>query len=379
MRVALELQPCCGQRSGIGNYTYELARRLKNRDGMEFCGNVFNFLEYNDNSQALAGITMPIRECRLLPYGAYRRLWNLLPAQSERLFRQEADLRVFFDYVVPPKIPGKTVTTIHDMSYLRFPDTLSPRNLRRLNSGVLSSVEKSERVVTISEFAKREVMELLGVPEEKIAIVSPAPSLFEGGADFGLRAEKYGIRRPYLLYVGTIEPRKNLLRLLKAFQLLQREEKIPHQLVLAGGSGWANKEICREAENTDNVVMTGYVPREQMGALYRNAEAFVFPSLYEGFGIPPLEAMHYGCPVICANAASLPEVVGDAAELVDPYDERSIAKGIYRLLSDAERASELVKQGRRQAEKYTWERSAQRLMDLCLEIETGQKGDRSGA
>lgn len=368
MRVALELQPCCGKRSGIGVYTYELAKRMQDRDGLEFCGNLFNFLGGDDNQAALAGISMPVRESRLFPYGVYRRIWNLVPIPHQSLFPGHADLIVFFNYIVPPRVSGKVVATVYDMTYLRFPETMDAKNRRRLQSGMANSVERSGHILTISEFSKREIMELLKIPEEQVSVVPCAPSVSGRAADFTVCAAKFRLRKPYLLYIGTIEPRKNLVRLLKAFARLKREQNIPHQLVLAGGKGWANEEIYQAAASVEDVVFTGYLSEGEKYALYENAEAFVFPSLYEGFGIPPLEAMTFGCPVVCADAASLPEVVGDAAELVDPLDEISIAEGIWHVLSNREHADEIVRRGYERAKKYTWAASADKLTDVCKAV-----------
>ena len=371
MKVALELQPCCGSRSGIGAYTYELAKRLRSQADLEFYGNIFNFAGKNDNSQALQGITIPIHESRLFPYGIYRRIWDIAPISYNHLFPNQTDLTIFFNFIIPPRISGHVMTVVHDMTYLRYPETMAAQNLRRIKNNIRQSVERSSRVLTISAFSKGEIAELLGVPAERISVVYPAPSLQPGTADFGTCCQKWGIRRPYLLYVGTIEPRKNLTRLLRAFALLKEKYHIPHQLVLAGGRGWRDEEIFQTVEEIsckEDVIFTGYVSAGEKNALYQNAAAFLFPSLYEGFGIPPLEAMSFGCPVICANAASLPEVVGDAAELVDPLEEESIADGIWRVLSDESYAKSLTDRGYLQAKKYTWEASAKRLTEICREI-----------
>lgn len=150
MKVALELQPCCGKRSGIGTYVYELAKRLTDRGGLEFCGNLFNFLGRDDNSASLQGITMPIRESRVFPYGVYRRIWNLVPISYQGLFPDGADLHMFFDYIVPPRISRRVITTVHDMTWLRFPEMMGKRNYRRLKDGMARSVAQSSRTLTFA-------------------------------------------------------------------------------------------------------------------------------------------------------------------------------------------------------------------------------------
>lgn len=370
VEIALELQPCCGKRSGIGNYTYELARRLQDGDGLTFRGNLFNFLHRNDNRTALAEIKMPIEEQTSMPYGVYRRMWSVLPFDYRQMFTP-ADLTIFFNYIVPPGVTGKVITVVHDMTYFRYPETMDRRNLLRLRQGLRRSVECSDRIIAVSEFSRDELSALMGIPKERISVVPCAPSLVEGCAPFDTLTDKFHLRRPFLLYVGTIEPRKNLARLIRAFERLKTEHSIPHQLVLAGGKGWSTEEIYQSAEASPyrkEILFPGFISDKEKNALYRQADVFVFPSLYEGFGIPPLEAMVWGCPVVCSRAASLPEIVGEAAELVRPLDEADIANGIWKVLSDREYAAQLVKKGHDQVKKFTWEASADRLKQICREV-----------
>lgn len=369
-KVALELQPICGKRSGIGTYTYELACRLKDHDGLEFQGNIFNFFGKSNDCNAAHECHLPIKECKAIPYWAYRRIWHVVPLSYSELFPR-ADLNLFFSYVVPPRVEGKTIITIHDLTHIRAPETMKSSNYKYISKNLAYSIERSEKVIAISEFTRSEVHELLQVPMEKICVIPCAPSFGTDIVPLQRLAERYGITTPYLLYVGTIEPRKNLVRLIRAFERLKREAGIRHQLVLAGGSGWNNEEIYRTAAESPyarDILFTGFVSAAEKNALYKNAAAFVFPTLYEGFGIPPLEAMHFGCPVVTSNAASLPEVVGNAAHLVDPLSEISIAEGIFQLLSDKSYCAALTANGYVQEKKYTWESSADKLTQLCREI-----------
>ena len=365
-QVALELQPILGKRSGIGNYTYELAKRLSDDEDLQFGGNLFNFR----GRAARPELAMPVRECKGLAYGAYRRLWHWLPVNYVSLFPW-ADLSIFFNYIVPPRISGKVMTTIHDLTWLRYPETMDKKNLRRIAGDIDYSLERADRIVTVSEFSKKELSELLDIPAAKIVVVPCAGGDMPESGDFAEITKKYGLDEPYLLYVGNIEPRKNLPRLLQAFDLLKREQGIAHKLVIAGGSGWGNGEFQQALQKmkcAGDVVQVGYVEPGEKRALYENAGAFVFSSLYEGFGIPPLEAMSCGCPVVCANAASLPEVVGEAAEMVEPMSVTSIAEGIWRVISDESKAADLVSKGYEQVKKFSWEQSAAKLKAVCREV-----------
>lgn len=374
MRIALELQPCCGNRTGIGTYTYELAKRLHSQDGIEFHGELFNFCGRHNHSELFRQLKIPVNESRIFPYGVYRRAWNRLPIDYDQLFPQPADLHIFFNYIIPPRVKGRVIDTIYDCTHLRFPETMDDRNRRRLAEGLERSIERSDHFLTISEFSRREMTELLHIPAERISVVYSAPSDLSRSADFSETAVHLGIKSPFILYVGTIEPRKNLLLLLRAFALLKSEAGIPHQLVLAGGTGWNNTEIYKTAQAlpcAEDICFTGYLSEAERNSLYQNADVLTFPSLYEGFGMPPLEAMRLGCPVVCSDAAALPEITGGAAHLVNPAQEESIAEGIWKVLSNRGYAADLTQKGHLQAQKFTWESSANRLVQICRAVLEG--------
>lgn len=369
-KVALDLQPCLSNRSGIGMYTYELAKHIHDTEHLTFSGNVFNFDNRKNLDTLLDGVTIPIHECSVLPAKIYRRLPKPFAIPYDWLF-PPADLSLFFNYVVPKRISGKVVLAVHDMAYMRFPETLQSTNLLNLRMNVARGIERADRILTISEFSKKEIHELLQVPLDKISIIYPAASISENTVPQTELCAKFEIKKPYILFVGNIEPRKNLTRVLQAFDLLKREQGIPHQLVLAGGQGWKNEEIHATVQtlfSEKDIVFTGYVSDAEKTALYQSAEALVFPSLYEGFGIPPLEAMHFGCPVVCSNAASLPEVCGDAAAMVDAYQVESIASGLWRVLSDESYRNELIRKGYQQEKRFSYKDSAQKLIQLCQDV-----------
>lgn len=366
-KVALELQPCLGHRSGIGMYAYKIASHIKNDNRLEFCGNLFNFRRQCSLDEELQGVALPMQEYTLIPYGVYRRIWHIIPL-FYRMFFPRADLNIFFNFIVPPRVQGKVITTVHDLTYLRFPETMDRKNLKRIQKDIAYSIERSDRILTVSEFTKNELCNLLHVAEDKVDVVYNAPALSNEIVDVETFLKHHEICKPYILYVGTIEPRKNLVRLIQAYEKLKKETGIPHQLVLAGGKGWNSEEIYSTIKKSPDILPIGYVSDAGKNTLYQAAELFVFPSLYEGFGIPPLEAMTFGCPVVSSNAASLPEVVGDAAELVDPMNVESIAEGMWKVLSDNLCRAELVHKGYQQAKKFNWDDSAKKLMQICREV-----------
>ena len=371
MRVALELQPCFGVRSGIGTYTFEIAKRLCSDGGIEFQGNVFNFAGRNDLSQVLDVLPPHMAATnKLMPYGVFRRIWHTVPISYDSLF-PHADITHFFNYIVPPHIKGTVINTVYDMAYKLYPKTLNPRNLARITRDIRYSVERSQCIVTISESAKREILQEFDLDEKAVQIIYPSFSPLTSALPLEQLKTRFGITGAYILFLGNLEPRKNIERLLSAFAHLTREVLPDYQLVVAGQKGWLFDGIFRTVEQLhleDRVIFTGYISAEEKSTLYRHAALFAFPSLYEGFGIPILEAMSVGAPVLCSNTSSMPEVAGDAAVLVDPLDVEDIADGMYRLLTDDALRAEKIAAGYTQAAKFSWDDSAQKLMELYLSL-----------
>lgn len=369
MRIALELQLCSSQMSGIGHYTFQLAKRIYRMEDAEVRGNYFNFCMRNAKLSEI-GLTGQVDYNALLPYGAYRRFWDIVPVPYRVMF-PPADISHFFNYIVPPGVSGKVLDTVFDLTYLRYPETMNASNLRRLKYGMQRSLDRSDMIITDSAFVKGEIVRELGFDENRIEVIYPAATEEEAiQLPESYLAEHWGIRKPYILYLGTIEPRKNLNRLIQAFETACRELPEPPMLVLAGGTGWKAEDTRRLAAETlpGQIVLTGYISGSEKQLLYQHASLFVFPSLYEGFGIPVLEAMRYGVPVVCANTSSLPEVAGDCARFVDPLDVNDIAGGMLELLTDSDRMAALARAGRISAERFSWDLSADKLMQIYRKL-----------
>jgi glycosyltransferase involved in cell wall biosynthesis len=270
-----------------------------------------------------------------------------------------------------PLAIAKQVCTIHDLIPLDHPEWFN-RRFAQWYAWLLPPLGKRvRRIVAISEFTKRRAVKLLSVPPEKIVVIPNGVdarfSRRPTGEIAAMRCE-LGISSPsYLLYVGSLEPRKNLRRLLEAWARAQT--RVPEEviLVVAGPAGSSRVFGSVEIQPSPRVVFTGYVADESLPALYSGALAVVYPSLYEGFGLPPLEAMACGAPVITSNNTSLPEVVGDGALLVDPHDVNSIAEGIIAVLGNSALREELTRRGLARASRFTWERSARQTLSVLLE------------
>ena len=270
---------------------------------------------------------------------------------------------------------GRSVVTIHDLTFHLHPEWLGAGWRDHFIQDCRSAVSRADLIITVSNYIKGEVIEHLKVPPEKIITVPHGieprftPDCPEKDRD--LLAVRYGLSSPYLLSVATREPKKNLPRLLRAYRLLAERLSSPPRLVLVGKRGWETRDLRDEigGEGSGNhVVSLGYVPYEDLPRLYRHAELFLFPSLYEGFGMPLLEAMASGCPVLAARAAAIPEVAGDSAVLVDPYDPEAMATEMEDLITDEERRNDLSERGIHRAGAFTWEETARRTLAAYKKI-----------
>ncbi|MCR5600455.1 MAG: glycosyltransferase family 4 protein [Ruminococcus sp.] len=308
----------------------------------------------------------------------YRAASTFLPIPYSFFFGRKSNITHFFNYIVPPFVHGKKVVTVHDMVYKAFPETVRGRTRFMLETGLKRSMKRADIIVTDSEFSKSEIIKYFPQHEHKIKVVPCGVDLerFHPCTEPERIPEvkkSLDIEGDYFLYLGTIEPRKNLERLITAYAAFAKKVggKAP-KLVLAGGKGWLDNGIYSRVEKlgmTKNVIFTKYVPSEDMNPLMCGALAFVFPSIYEGFGMPPLEAMACGVPVLASSEASLPEVTGDCAVICDAYSVKSIAQGLYRLYSSPKLREELSRKGLERAKGFTWERSAEMLLDIYRELE----------
>ena len=256
-----------------------------------------------------------------------------------------------------------TILTIHDLIFDKMPEHHKPLNRWYLNLALPLFSKRADHIIAVSEATRDDVIKTYGISPDKISVIPEAAApRFTPQPTKTIQAvrQRYQLPDQYLLYVGTIEPRKNLERLLKAWEKLFQTKEVP-PLVFVGSRGWLSESFFNALEKSpfrNDVLLTGYVRDEDLPALYSAATAFVFPSLYEGFGLPPLEAMACGTPVICSNTSSLPGVVGDAALLCDPTDDLALEDALKRIVNDVDLRHKLSEQGLEQAAKFSWERTA---------------------
>jgi glycosyltransferase involved in cell wall biosynthesis len=287
------------------------------------------------------------------------------------LFTGPVDVCHFPDFTLPPLRNGKTVLTVHDLSFLVYPEYAEKGLRQYLERVVPPSVAGASLVLADSASTRNDLMVLLDVPPDRVQVllagVDPrfAPVVDEATLESTRR--KYGINFPYILTISTIEPRKNLIGLMKAFSLLKKTTDSRHKLVIGGGKGWLYQEIFAAAKAidvADDIIFLGYVAEEDLPALYTMADLFGWVSFYEGFGLPVLEAMACGTPVVGSNRASLPEVMGKAGLLVPPEDIEAIADAFGSILGNEQLAAELAKKGREQARLFSWRSTAEQLLSI---------------
>ncbi len=302
----------------------------------------------------------------------YRSVMNIIPVPYSFFFGKKSELTHFFNYIIPPFVHGKKVVTIHDMVIKAYPETVRFRTKQFLYTGMKKSMRRADVIITDSEFSKSEIIKYYPKYKDKIKVIYCGVNLekfhpINDAERINTVKKNLDITGEYFLYLGTIEPRKNLELLIEAYKLLLDKDSNVPSLVMAGGKGWLNSRIYQKVTELgleNKVKFTKYIPDEDMCPLVNGATAFVFPSIYEGFGMPPLEAMACGVPVVSSGEASLPEVVGDCAVIVDAYSSQSICDGMYKIYSDEKLRSDLKKRGTERAAQFTWEKSAQALHDI---------------
>lgn len=382
MRIAIDATPAVHQSAGIGRYTRCIIEALLALDGRNdyrcFYASRGDSLirEELDRLERLSS-----RHLNFSPVGipltarALTILWNRvhlpLPVETAAGI---CDIVHWTDFVAGPQRYGRSIVTIHDLTFFVVPEC-ADRNLRRyLSRAVPATVQHADAVVAVSQSTKDDVVRIVGIHPDKVHVVYNGVSAEFGPADAGDDARilaRHGLANPFILTVGTIEPRKNLSTLLSAYQMLVAKG-LRHELVIAGRRGWLCDDVFAKVQNeglVNRVRILGAVPWNELPALYRQASVFAYPSLYEGFGIPVLEAMACGTPVVASNSSSLPEAAGDAGILIDPLDAEALAEVLRMVIEDSNQAQIMIGRGLERVKQFTWAATGKRLLHLYNSFE----------
>lgn len=385
MNIAFDALPLMGRMTGIGYCEAgQVGAMTRLHPEHDFTLNYFairHLAQRKADIQPYLRENVTVRHSLCHPY-LYRLVSTFIPLPYRWFFGNQAEITHFFNYIVPPFVHGKTVVTVHDMVYRAFPETVRGRTKHMLDLGLVKSMRRADRIVTDSEFSKSEIIKYYPEFAEKIRVVPCGVDMQKfhpetDPAKIVQVREKYGLSGQYFLYLGTLEPRKNLERLIDAYAAFAKKHEAPAKLVLAGGKGWLYDGIFAKVQKLgleQQVIFTQYIDSEDMCALMSGALAFTFPSIYEGFGMPPLEAMACGTPVLVSDAASLPEVTGNSAVIVKADSTESIADGLERLYTDENLRGRLSAEGLERAKSFSWERSAQMLYEVYAELVPALKG-----
>jgi len=367
MRIGIDARLVYYSRAGIGQYIMRLAEALA---------------DLNTNDDEFILLQSRKDHTRIVSNHKFGRvsLWtpshhwleqNTLHVEIGRL---RLDLLHSPDFIPPFRRNCRSVITIHDLAFLLYPHFLTKESARYYGQ-IDQAVRHTDHIIADSESTRQDTIKLLGVPERKITVIHLAanPIYRQTDPDEARRyvVDSYGLDREYILFVSTIEPRKNLPGLLQAYRKLLDDYKRPEGLVLVGSRGWLSEEVYDTVEAlrlTDHVRFLGKIPSEHLVYLYNAAHLLVHPSFYEGFGLPPLEAMTCGTPTIVSNVSALPEVVGDAAMLIDPHNIDGLTVAMWRVLTDESLRASLIAKGLKRAQMFSWKRTAQETLNAYRRV-----------
>jgi glycosyltransferase involved in cell wall biosynthesis len=373
MRIGLDGIPLASLRTGIGHYTSELAHnlaRIAPANELELISPVPILASVNENGIPDQGGELPAN-LHVVRTGTHLLWWTVgLP-----LYLRQASLSIFHgtNYDVPLWGRASKVVTIHDLSPLLHPETHPGNLVRRARRRLPLMAKASSMIITATESVKREICEHLRVEDGKVAVTPYAPRRNFRPLPPEQTVEvrtRLNIADDFLLFVGTIEPRKNLITLVKALDEILRTTTWRPQLVIAGKVGWLSDELfsyIQQSGIAEHIRFIGYVSDQDLRALYSSCRMCVYPSLYEGFGLPPLEAMACGAPVITSRIPSIVETVGTAASLVSPIDVQGLAQAITQLLGDENQRSYFASAGIKRAAEFTWEKTARATLEVYEE------------
>lgn len=385
IKLLVDIQPLLKRRTGVGNYIFYLLREIVQDERVEDVVGVAGwqfwqrdalqallFAQENPFDSTVAPSANQLTNVvQRLPWKRELRAW----LQAARLYWQWSRYRdyVFWggNYYLPPVRGLRTVLTVHDLSHVHYPQFHPTERVAFLTQHLPATMQRADAMVAVSEATRRDIQTTFASLQlPPLTVVYPGAAIVTDPNPSTDVRERYQLPKQFILAVGTLEPRKNLTHLLQAYQQLPHELQQAWPLVLAGDKGWLSTEFAAQLQQQPQVRWLGFVPDTDMPGLYQAAGVFVYVSLFEGFGMPVLEAMQHGVPVLTSNTSSLPEVVGDAAILTDPLSVAAIAASLCSLLQDQALRKQLSVAGQARAQQFNWQESARRLLDVCASIDS---------
>ncbi len=363
MKIGIETNILSIDKAGAGVYTKELTSRLKTIDKE----NSYHFLKFGAGNRN-RGIFSKLN-------GLACDIFWMQFILSRELKKHKLDLLHCPAFKAPLKSPVPLVVTFYDIHILKHPHDYNLWLSSYLNFMLPKIAKTADKIITISEFSRRDIVNTLSIPEEKVTVTyCGVNDTFRVTTDNALKnniLKKYKLNKKFILYVGALQPRKNIPALLKAYSELKKNHGFDYDLVLVGSTGWRNKRIFTLIEKlglNNDVRFLGHVPEADLPVIYSLAEFFVYPTFFEGFGMPVLEAMSCGCPVITSDTSSLPEVVGDAGIMVDPGNTQELKNAMLRLSRDHSLKNELKEKGIRRAKMFSWDKCARETLGVYKEV-----------
>ncbi|HRY82775.1 MAG TPA: glycosyltransferase family 1 protein [Candidatus Moranbacteria bacterium] len=387
MRIGIDartiLNPEKGEAIGVGHYTYQLIRHLIEIDKEN---EYVLFFDFRVREKDVKKFERPNVKIKFYPFSDYKKY---LPGAYNEILGTATLMKENLDIVhstspmsrIPVGYRGKTIVTIHDLAVYKVPDVFPKLKSAKIKTTMSLMVSKADNIIAVSQSTKNDIENIFKYDGEKIKVIHSGfdRRLFEeSNITHEKVLEKYGIPmdEKYILFLGTIEPIKNITRLLEAFKIFKEKclksgGKCQHKLILAGKNGWLAgeyKQIVKDLGIAKDVIFTGYIIGDELVPLFKNAEFFVMPSLYEGFGMTVLEAFATGTPAIVSNVSSIPEVAGEAAYFVDPMNTEEISEAMMKLAMDDKLRYDLRQKGFKQVEKFDWEKTAKETLEVYKNV-----------
>jgi glycosyltransferase involved in cell wall biosynthesis len=371
MKIGIDGSPILKEKTGVGNYVYNLIKWLGNIDSVNEYSIFLNSFKGSFNAN-IKYQNFKIKRFRI-PGKILMLSWGYLKFPPIDLLTGKFDIFHSTNFIIPPKKEGKIIITIHDLYFMKYPENTELFGGRYFKRFLPSNINKVDKIIAVSRSTKRDIINILGVNEDKIEVIyEGVDNIFKPINDrvkvLKIK-DRYSLPDKFILFVGSIEPRKNILSLIKSFSLIR--SKIEHKLVVVGSKGWGYKNIFDAIDSLNlrkSVMFTGYVPEYDLPYIYNASDLFVFPSFYEGFGLPVLEAMACGIPVIASNRSSIPEIIGDSGIVIDPDNIHELKDAMLNLLNNDELKKRLIDKGIKRASMFSWEKTAYNTLDLYKSV-----------